>query len=349
MSARSRGVAGRVTLPRSTLATASRRAATASQSPTSRSCASASSSTFDRARTRRRRRVASPLSTRSRGRRDRVRHADARGASRARRPRPVLPPTRARAARAPSFACSRSRRGCRRSPAIASNAAARDRVGEQARRRASRRRARGSWTAYSSRSSSRRSTRGDARPRRAAPEPGRDGRAPASAPRGAARSDRVAQPVGVDVEPAGELHHVLVAHEVARVLGDDRRRRLGRPGPALERRRGRRRRAHGRCGTRGTAWRAVDRAAAAPRGRRATRRRDRDRRAGRPPRSGSRTAAPSRTSARPRPGPAASASYASTTLRARFLRIWKWSSASAVPQVATALGAPASANAITSV
>ncbi len=94
---------------------------------------------------------------------------------------------------------------------------------------------------------------------------------------------------------------------------------------------------------------AVRAHAGAPRDRRATRRRGRGPRGGRPPRTGSRNAAPSRTTARLRPGPAASASYASTTLRARFFRIWKWSSASAVPQVATALGAPASANAMTSV
>ena len=38
---------------------------------------------------------------------------------------------------------------------------------------------------------------------------------------------RLAQPVGIDVEPARELHDVLVAHEVARVLAHHRERGLG--------------------------------------------------------------------------------------------------------------------------
>ena len=47
--------------------------------------------------------------------------------------------------------------------------------------------------------------------------------------------------------------------------------------------------------------------------------------------------------------PAASASYASTTCRVNDLRICTWSSASAVPQVATELGTPASVKPMTSV
>ena len=164
------------------------------------------------------------------------------------------------------------------------------------------------------------------------------------------RATVVAQPIGVDVEPARELHDVLVAHEIVRVLGDDRRRRLAGARAPLERRRGRRPRARGRAGTRRNGVAPFDRARRALRDRRCQ------------TSAGSRpgrevgdlelhlvTLLPLVATSRPRAWPAASASYASITLRARFFRIRKCSSASAVPHVATAFGTPASANAMTSV
>ena len=63
------------------------------------------------------------------------------------------------------------------------------------------------------------------------------GIAPADRPVGPPRQ-RVgggpAEPVDVDADPFGQLHEVLVAHEVVGVLGDEGHRRLGRRRPALD-------------------------------------------------------------------------------------------------------------------
>ena len=81
-----------------------------------------------------------------------------------------------------SVARRRARRGSRRVDASASNARARDRIGEQRARRASRRRARARGSRSSSTSSSRRSTRTAARAARGA-SARRRGRAPAASAR----------------------------------------------------------------------------------------------------------------------------------------------------------------------
>ena len=93
----------------------------------------------------------------------------------------------------------------------------------------------GACTAQRSASSSRRST---STPRlgaaRAAAPARACGRARALATASRSRS-------GVDVEPARELHHVLVAHEVVRMLGDHRRRALAPRARGLRATTGRRR------------------------------------------------------------------------------------------------------------
>ena len=99
--------------------------------------------------------------------------------------------------------------------------APRERVGEQRRRRAARSSARARAPPSAARRA--RADRPSATPRR------RSGRSRARRRRAGATAracDRVAQPVGIDVEPARELHDVLVAHEVVRMLGDQRRRVL---------------------------------------------------------------------------------------------------------------------------
>ena len=77
--------------------------------------------------------------------------------------------------------------------------------------------------------------------------------------------------------------------------------------------------------------------------------RDPSPRAGRRPRAGSRSAAPTRTTSPPRSGRRRRSRRRAPPCAPGSCRIWKWSSASAVPHVATAFGDPASANAITSV
>ena len=116
-------------------------------------------------------------------------------------------------------------------------------------------------------------------------------------------TDRVAHTIGLDLEPARELHDVLVAHEIVRMLGDQHRALLRGARPAFERRRvGRRAASRSRRNSRNgiapfTARDELLRIVLPHVGR--DRVRPEDRRPGTAPRS----AAPTGSNARPRPGP----------------------------------------------
>ena len=146
--------------------------------------------------------------------------------------RSAPPPRGVRArSRTRAFARSPARRGCSSLAAMASNAPRASRIDEQSAASSQSTTSSGSWTAYSSTSSSRRLTamrrarHGSSAARRRAVS-GVATTASVGALRLAVlRATVVAQPVGVDVELAGELHHVLVAHEVVRVLARRWRRR----------------------------------------------------------------------------------------------------------------------------